>query len=167
MCGFMNAKNYDMARNGERWLIKQCGSSLAARSIIDVGANRGDWSALVLEAAPTSKVYAVEMIQSFASDLRRRFGETATIVESALSDRREHVAGYRVGGGGRIPRGFGSDKQERRVELHTRTGDDLARELGLTDVSLIMIDVDGHDIKVLRWPFFHFGRTTADSTVRI
>ena len=29
-------------------------------------------------------------------------------------------------------------------------GDDLVRELGLTDVSLIKIDVDGYDIKVLR-----------------
>ena len=144
-----NAFNYDMDRNGERWLIEHSASSIAARSVIDVGANKGDWSARVLAIAPTTKVYAVEMVPKFVSKLRERFGGTATIVEGALSDRAEAVTGYKVGGGGRIPR-VASPKNAEPLNLQTRTGDDLAADLGLKDIAAIKIDVDGYDIKVLR-----------------
>ena len=149
MCGFSNASNYDMDRNGERWLIERYAPSLATRSVIDVGANMGDWSARVLAISPTTKIYAVDMVPSFASKLRERFRATATIVEAALSDRAESATGYRVGNGGRIPR-VTSPKKAEPFELHTLTGDDLVADLGLKDIAAIKIDVDGYDIKVLR-----------------
>ena len=149
MCGFMNAMNYDMGRNGERWLIKLFSAYLRGRSVIDVGANAGDWSAAVVELSPTSKVYAVEMIPSFASNVRQRFAGRVEVLEVALSDRPEPVTALKLGGGGRILRGLDSKKKEERFELETRTGDDLVLELGLKDVSLIKIDVDGYDIKVM------------------
>lgn len=150
MRGFMNSRNHDMTRNGERWLVERLAPALAGRSVIDVGANAGSWSDLVLQASPTSKVYTVEMIPTFVSNLRRRFGEKLTVIEAALSDRAEAVTGYRFGGGGRIPKGLGSGKEAEGFEMCTRTGDNLVRELGLNDVALIKIDVDGFDIRVLR-----------------
>lgn len=149
MCGFSNASNYDMDRNGERWLIERYASSLAERSVIDVGANKGDWSARALAICPRTKVYAVEMVPSFVSKLRERFGATAAIVEATLSDRAGPVTGYKVGGGGRIPR-VGSRKKAEPLELYTSTGDDLAASLDLKDIAAIKIDVDGYDLKVLR-----------------
>ena len=149
MCGFSNASSYDMDRNGERWLIERYASSLAGRSVIDVGANAGDWSARALAIAPTAKVYAVEMVPSFVTGLRERFGTTAIVVEVGLSDRAESVTGYKVGGGGRIPE-VDSSKKSEPFELCTRTGDDLVADLGLKDIAAIKIGVDGYDIKVLR-----------------
>ena len=135
MRGFMNSRNHDMTRNGERWLVERLAPALAGRSVIDVGANAGSWSDLVLQASPTSKVYTVEMIPTFVSNLRRRFGEKLTVIEAALSDRAEAVTGYRFGGGGRIPKGLGSGKEAEGFEMCTRTGDNLVRELGLNDVA--------------------------------
>ena len=150
MCGFINAMNHDMSRNGERWLIKRFSADLRGRSVIDVGANAGNWSALVLDASPTSKVYAVEMIPSFAANVRQRFAERVEVLEVALSDRREPATALKLGGGGRMFRGLDREKREERFELETRTGDDLALELDLKDISLIKIDVDGYDMKVMR-----------------
>ena len=157
MCGITNASNYDMDRNGERWLIERSAAALAGRSVIDVGANMGNWTAHVLATAPTAQVYSVEMVPSFAAALRERFGTSATVIECALSDRGGAVTGYRVGGGGRIPN-VASPKETEPIELHTRTGDDLVAEFGLTDVTMIKIDVDGYDIKTVRG----FARTIAE-----
>ena len=149
MCGFSNASNYDMDRNGEQWLIEHTASRMAAKSVIDVGANLGEWSARALATVPTAKIYAVEMVPNFASKLHERFGATVTVVEAGLSNRVELVTGYMVGGGGRIP-SVASRKKTEPFEFRTRTGDDIAAELGLKDIATIKIDVDGYEIKVLR-----------------
>ena len=150
MCGFMNAMNHDMDRNGERWLIRRLSRDLAGSSVIDVGANAGNWSAAVLELSPTSKVYAIEMIPSFALNMRRRFAGRVEVLEAALSDRREPVTALKLGGGGRIPRGLDRRKKAEAFELEACTGDHLALKLELKDIAMIKIDVDGYDIKVLR-----------------
>ena len=167
MCGLLNAMNHDMGRNGERWLIKRFSSILGGRSVIDVGANAGNWSAAVLEISPTSKVYAVEMIPGFASNIRQRFAGRVEVVEAALSDRREPVTALKLGGGGRILRGLDGGKKEERFELQSRTGDDLVLALGLKDVALIKIDVDGYDIKVLRGFSFYYKGTEANCAILI
>ena len=122
---------------------------LAARSVVDVGANMGNWSARVLAIVPTTKVYAVEMVPDFVVKLRERFGAGASIVEACLSDRTESVTGYKVGAGARIP-DVPSQKSTEPFAVHARTGDDLAADLGLIDIAAIKIDVDGYDFRVLR-----------------
>ncbi len=149
LCGATNARHYNMSRNGEGWLIGELAEKLAGRTVIDAGANHGHWTAHVLKAAPTANLYAVEMIPDFAAELRRRFGDRVTVVEDCLSDCRETVIAYKVGGGGRIPN-VPDPKKITPFNLQTRTGDDLAAEYGLTDIAMIKIDVDGYDIKVLR-----------------
>ena len=148
MAGCSNAANYDMGRNGERWLIKRYVRSLTGRSVIDVGANAGNWSARQLAIAPTTKVYCIEMVPEFAGRLRERFGVAATVIEAGLSDRIERVIGYRCGGGGRLAP-ITVPENAVAFELFTRTGDDLVAELDLEDIAAIKIDVDGYDIKVL------------------
>ena len=149
MCGFSNANNYDMDRNGEQWLIGHYASSIIARSVVDVGANMGDWSARVLATAPTTSIYAVEMVPDFVVKLEERFGAEVTVVQACLSDRAESVTAFQVGGGGRIP-DVPSQKSAKALCLQTRTGDDLVADLGLDDVAVIKIDVDGYDMKVVR-----------------
>ena len=143
--------NYNMNHNGERWLVKRLSSSRKSCTFVDIGANAGDWSAMVLDVAPAAKVYVVEMIPSFASKLRHRFSERVTVIEAALSDQRGPVTAYRLGGGGRIPIGLGAGKKSKEVfDLQTRRGDDIVAEHDVDDIALIKIDVDGYDVLALR-----------------
>jgi FkbM family methyltransferase len=56
-----NMFNHDINSNGERWLLQ----TLAARNILnvafDVGANHGDWTALVAKINPAASVHCFEI----------------------------------------------------------------------------------------------------------
>ena len=56
--GFMNYSG-DFRLTGERRLFQKL-SVLNFETVIDIGANKGDWAEMVLEEAPISKVYAFE-----------------------------------------------------------------------------------------------------------
>ncbi len=54
-----NAERYDMATNGEAWLLH----SLAPfHTAIDIGANHGNWTATALAASPEARVICIEAI---------------------------------------------------------------------------------------------------------
>ena len=100
--GAQNAHCYDMDRNGEAWLIRRLAPSLDGRAVLDIGANYGEWSAQLREAAPSARVYAIEMIPQFAERLRERFADAVTVIQCGISDASGEISAYMVGGGGRI-----------------------------------------------------------------
>ena len=138
-----------MNRNGEAWLVDRLSSSLAGRSVLDIGANVGDWSAHVRAAAPEAQLHAVEMVPEFVERLRSRFGDTLIVFQCGISDREEQITAYKLGGGGRINPGA-TKKSREPISIRLRSGDALVAEEGLTDIAFIKIDVDGYDIPALR-----------------
>src|SRR5256885_229728 len=52
------SRSHDAADNGELWLVRQLAPEL--RTFVDVGANVGDWSAGVLDVAPSATGILVE-----------------------------------------------------------------------------------------------------------
>ena len=138
-----------MNRNGEAWLIDRLAPSLAGRAVLDIGANIGNWSAFVRDAAPQARLYAVEMIPEFAERLRSRFGDTLVVFQCGVSDRDEQVTAYKLGGGGRINPGT-TTKTREPLSVQLRSGDALVSEEGLADIAFVKIDVDGYDIPALR-----------------
>lgn len=149
MAGARNANCYDMQANGEAWLVRRLAGRLAGRTVVDVGANHGAWSALVLNAATDVRLIAVEMVPAFADRLRQRFGDRVTTVQCGLSDRPGETTAYKFGGGGRVVPGP-SAKVAEPFATTLRTGDDLLAEIQATSVALIKVDVDGFDIPALR-----------------
>jgi FkbM family methyltransferase len=67
---FGNA-SYKPARNGERWLLSTLGRERMG-TVLDVGANVGNWSLLAAELLPQAKIYALEVVPQTAETLRQR-----------------------------------------------------------------------------------------------
>jgi hypothetical protein len=57
---FGNA-SYQPARNGERWLLDTLRGE-PMRTIVDVGANVGNWSLMAAELFPQATIYALEVV---------------------------------------------------------------------------------------------------------
>jgi len=55
--------NYDLNSNGERWLLEKLASRSLLKNVFDVGANRGDWTKLVLAANPAATMHCFEICQ--------------------------------------------------------------------------------------------------------
>lgn len=57
------------------------------RLIVDVGANRGEWTAEMRRRAPKAEYHLFEPAPDMAAALRKRFGESVHVHEAALSSR--------------------------------------------------------------------------------
>ena len=142
-----NAFSYDMARNGEQWLVSKLAPHLDC--VIDVGANQGKWTAAVMAQAPSADIYAIEAIPEFAATVRERVGGKAHIIEAALSDSPGSLTIYKSGLGGRAAL-LNTKKAWQAINLEARTGDSVVQELRVDALSLVKIDTDGFDMPIIR-----------------
>lgn len=142
----LNANNYDMAANGEVWLIQKLAPHLDV--VLDVGANKGNWAAEVLKAAPAAKVCCIEAIPEFAAEIRERLGSRVRVLQIALTNGEREITLYKAGGGSRAAP-LNTNKSVEIRTMDSTTGDRLVQGSCIQKISLIKIDVDGHDMPVI------------------
>lgn len=139
-------------------------AGLTGRTVVDVGANYGAYTDLFL-AHGASRVIAVEPGPRLGAGLRERFAGNARVVvcRQGLSDAPGRLEGVRfhncwtlarpgsLGG----PAGAISPEAEgvegaAPFDVELTTLDALVDELGVTELALCKIDVDGFEPRVLR-----------------
>jgi FkbM family methyltransferase len=136
--------------------------------VLDVGAHCGYFSLLFARLAGSrGAVHVFEPVPETASRLRSNLARNATLAanvrvwEVALSDGagrlRINVAGATNTGASHVaPVAEVEDRWRREagivrtIEVECRTGDSIWRELGRPSVGVVKIDVEGHEIHVLR-----------------
>ncbi len=129
-------------------------------SVIDVGANEGNFTRALLNYYQIRRAILAEPLPQLAKKLREEFtAPTFTVVDCAVSDRegtvefemneaaetssmlkmdREHYSLAQT------PRGL-----QEKIVVRTRTLDDIVKEAGWDGVDLLKIDVQGVEDKVL------------------
>ena len=159
-------KQYDVALNGEAALLERL-RPFAPATLIDVGANVGEWALAACRALPEGVVHAFEIADATAEVL------AANVAAAGFSPR---VRINRVGlaaTAGEIPFYFIPESQAEHTESSTLraavafsagdhaasaivettarviTGDGYLREQGITHVDLLKIDVEGAEFSVL------------------
>ena len=65
--------DYDLNYNGERWIAQKLERQALLNTVFDVGANLGDWTAMILEANPASRVDCFEICPPTFQKLSARF----------------------------------------------------------------------------------------------
>jgi FkbM family methyltransferase len=140
----------DMKRNGEEALVGQYAA--AVKTFIDVGANVGDWTSMLLSSQPAAEGVLVDPGAAAVRACRERF-ESASgvqVVEAAVGASPGSVTFNELPGASThssvLVRSAGS--VARTVPVVTVA--DIAREQGWSTVSLVKIDVEGFDLQVLR-----------------
>lgn len=157
---------HQVEQSGEEWFLKRVAP--LCRTVVDVGANRGEWSALVLQHGKAiERCVAFEPGKQAAAVLRTRFASTprVEIIERALSDHAEEAARFfeqpdagETSSLSRPPDG------EAAVEtiVDVSTLDLEMQRLRLERIDLLKVDAEGHDLAVLRGA----QRTLAEGRVR-
>jgi FkbM family methyltransferase len=145
----------DPRTNGEYWLqalaMEHGGPAIL---LMDVGANKGDWTLHALKDAITERnirIHAFEPSSGTRQILARRCGRFANVTahSQALSHRQGEGDFYSKGAGegtNSLNPTSGSDVE--RVEL--TTCDDFLRENEIDHVTMIKIDTEGFDLMVMR-----------------
>ncbi len=159
----MDSLGFEIATNGEAELQRRLASLYAGRTwtVIDVGANCGQWSLSLLEAAKLCgaieglNLLAVEPVPTTATILRETLvlaeqSHSATVFELAMSSAEGEVSMYVVGEGAgtnSVYSGFLAGAEEVRVSATTL--DSFCDLQKIPVVDLVKIDAEGHDYEVL------------------
>lgn len=146
--------NYELARNGEAWLVRRLAGAGALATVFDVGANRGDWSGLVLEADSGATVHAFEISPPTYAHLAARFAGVSRFRPNpfGLSDSTGEI---------QINHCLDVDMLTSMFEVvcsqnlqittaRVRRGDEYCREQGTRRIDLLKIDVEGAEHLVLQ-----------------
>ena len=145
---------HQVEESGEEWLLSRLAP--LCRTFVDVGANKGTWTAALLRHAPQiERGLLFEPGRQAAAVLRERFGEKTAleVVECALSDQAaasmpffEQPEAGNTSSLSRPP--DGESALETTVRVSTL---DLETErLRLERIDLLKVDAEGHDLAVLR-----------------
>jgi FkbM family methyltransferase len=145
--------SYDPERNGEYALIRRLGLR-PADVVVDVGANRGDWTAAVVAAQPDAEVHAVEIEPRTASSLQRRYSQHPTVTVHATGlGAHTGIMRLRSAGEGDRRASLLDDPllvgHKGTVDVPVTTGDRLLDDAGVGDVVLGKIDTEGATLSVL------------------
>lgn len=170
--GLEPMSNTHATSNGEyaflRYL-KALPEAATGNSIIDVGANVGDWTSQALKAFGAlgiSTFYCIEPIPTFSSRLKARFRDDSRVkvLDIALSSEGgKTVPIFEIAGGGRMYQTYrgtilpvvsspdeGSSSKRKKVHIaDVSTGDAIFSDSGINPY-FIKIDCDGHDCHVLK-----------------
>ncbi len=143
---------YDPRFNGEAWLIHRVVESGPTR-VFDVGANVGDWSAIVLEAHPGAELHCFEIVPATASALAERFAGRTNVTVNAfgLLDRAgtTEVKHYPEQADLSSVNDFPEPWAYEWVTSRVVTGDEYCEERGLEHIDLLKVDAEGADHRVL------------------
>jgi FkbM family methyltransferase len=146
----------DIDLNGERWLVEQVARSVHKPGdvYVDVGANKGEWSSVVLENAPEARLIAFEPVPPVCDDLRQNLsGRKIEIHCCALSNESGRVTVNFIPSNPYLSSletiGQDLNVEGQSVEVERTTGDGFCEESGVGHIRLLKVDTEGHDLKVL------------------
>jgi FkbM family methyltransferase len=141
--------------NGEYWILERALQAASGPQVLlDIGANKGDWTAEALRLAqPTAaiRIHAFEPSLATRSGLVHRFaGSAAVTVEAfALSDASGEATFYTIADGAGTNSLSASSGPHTEITKVT-TIDQFLEESGIASVMMTKIDTEGFDLLVLK-----------------
>jgi FkbM family methyltransferase len=148
---FGNA-SYKPARNGERWLLDTLHGE-AFRTMIDVGANVGNWSIMAADLFPQATVYALEVVPDTAAALRGRVAQYDRIkcfnlglaAHNGTLSLHYHPTASTHATFTDYPHTWTGE----RIDCPVMRGSDFLRREGIDSIDFLKLDVEGAEHLVL------------------
>lgn len=147
-------EDLDMRTNGEFWLQ----NAIARRgsiTVMDVGANTGEWCSGLLDSQGEVIVYCYEAVPSTYHILIQNIRDTrAHLINKALSSAAGEISLNEVPEMNHISsvydvRKFSDGYRSSRISVPAVTGDQEMERLGLARIDFLKVDTEGHDYDVL------------------
>ncbi len=156
---FWNESNWEFSTNGEDFVVQTLSRAWVNRRVrvFDVGANRGEWSSMILGRFPEVELHSFEIVPDTFERTRQALEsatgpkQTLKLNPIGLSDREGEIEmSYfpDVDNGSSIaplPHGIRTEKRKVRIT----TGDRYATSINIDRIDLLKVDTEGHDLAVL------------------
>jgi FkbM family methyltransferase len=147
--------NHNIEENGElrllQLLLPHC------TTVFDVGANVGNWSALALKINPRLKIHCFEPGRAAFEQLQERGGaifnnlglssEPAEMKLWIFTESATTNSLYKRQG---LEDGWGLSEPKQAETVRLDTVDAYCQRLGITEIDLMKVDVEGHELEVFK-----------------
>ena len=144
--------NYDFRTNGESRVLERLRGQ-PFTTLLDVGANVGDWARDAARAFPKARIDCFEVIPATFSRLREntRANPNLRIHDFGLSDRAQELEFKHYPGAPGLTSMFDFPHAAEAVRVSGRvlSGDEFLRSEGIAAVDFLKIDVEGAELLVL------------------
>ncbi len=155
----LNNVNFDLDSNGELRVL-QILSKYNCKIFFDVGANKGDWSKLVLSmfSESTITIYAFEIVPQTFNSLTKYANDHENIiaVNKGLSNKEETISinlgknsvtatAYKING-----MKFHAEYYDKVIHCQTIKAKDYMTSNQISKIDFVKIDVEGMDLKVIK-----------------
>lgn len=141
-------------RNGELRVLRILGNHYDDSAVlVDVGANKGEWAASARRVFPSARIYCLEPVPQTAKLLTNRFAAdpNITVLKYGLSNRTAELEMILDAHDDTIASVHGSPigQDTSRTVCRFRSGETFMEEEELNSITLLKIDVEGHEKAVI------------------
>jgi FkbM family methyltransferase len=144
--------SYDIATNGELWLLNTLGSRRPA-TILDIGANVGDWTARAITAFPQARIFSFEPNPPVYKELSDRMAgaKSVTALPMAIGTTTgTAILNIKSGPHSGVSSLTKFAHHDRTVEVQTIRGDEWLASSGLDHVDFMKLDVEGYELAAMK-----------------
>jgi len=151
-----NENNCEIETNGELDFIKKNKDNF--ETIFDVGANIGEWTALVSNIMPESRIYSFEPSkQTFEILAKQNFNKNVSLHNIGLGEKDETKDFYVYENDSTLNSAFPRDVKDKGLEQNVKiekalfeTLDSFCVRNNINNISFLKIDTEGNELAVLR-----------------
>jgi FkbM family methyltransferase len=151
-----NENDCEMETNGELDFIKKNKENF--KIIFDVGANIGEWTALVSRIIPESRIYSFEPSkQTFETLSKTKFNDKVSLHNIGLGEKNETKDFFIYGKDSTLNSVFSRDIENEKYRQNTQiekavfeTFDSFCLKNNIKDISFLKIDTEGNELSVLK-----------------
>ena len=148
LIGYHLAPNSNLEDNGEAWLLDRVAPHI--RRFVDVGANRGEWSAALLGRNTSSTGIAVDAGTAAVECLHALALKRLTVVHAAVSDAVGEATFFEQPDAGEWSSLSAlHSRQAVALQVPQITLDGLIQDSGWRDIDLLKVDAEGWDLRCL------------------
>jgi FkbM family methyltransferase len=158
---YHNEGHYDLQTNGEEKIIDSVLSYLKNKDsvVVDVGANEGEWSQVVVDKCRDTRILCFEIIPTTAETLRQKFSDMLGIQVfgiglSSISGKIDVYWNKTAHDTSSIAPLYTDPVYAmaivEKITCQVKSGDDMINQVNIDHIDLLKIDVEGHEVDVLK-----------------
>ena len=148
--------NFDIEKNGEKFVAQSIISQIKKPTIFDVGTNVGDWTNLALAANAESSMYLFDANPDICKSLELRFSDSVQKITNSLVSDDHNVHNFYISdsnslsGASSMYEHYYLKNKSTQLSVKSTTIDTFCVENNISKIDYLKADIEGAEVPMLK-----------------